>query len=111
RLRLVRRARSYGRHEGKGEAQHDGPASSAYVSSSLLSRWRDLAREYDRNLNLSAPPQHFHRHVVAMPPDAQIDGRLTQLQLAQEHVVQERGQFRIAQPDLGSFGIEFEPER
>src|SRR5690348_12255350 len=46
-----------------------------------------------------------------MPPDPQIDAGFAKPQLAQDHLIEERGQFRIAQPDLRPVGIEFEPER
>src|SRR5689334_6864391 len=68
-------------------------------------------REHDRHLDLPAPAQHFHRHAFAMTRDPEVDARIRQLQIAQDDFVEERRQMRIAQPDLGALGIEFEPER
>src|SRR5262245_66250901 len=69
------------------------------------------AREHDRDLDLAAAAQDLHRHILAMAPDAQIDGRFAKLQSAQDHFIEEGWKARIAQPDLGAFRVEFEPKR
>src|SRR5690242_7364042 len=68
-------------------------------------------REHDRHLDLPAPAQHFHRHAFAVACDPEVNALIRQLQIPQDDFVEERRQVRIAQPDLGTLGIEFEPER
>src|SRR5262245_45972034 len=65
----------------------------------------------DRDLELPAPLQDLHRYVVGVAAHLEVDARLLELKIAQHHLVQERGQVRVAQPDLVRGRIELEPER
>src|SRR5450432_4162996 len=67
-------------------------------------------RENDRHLDLAARPQNFQRHVIAVATDPEIDARGTELQVAQEHLVKECRQARVAQANFAALGVEFETE-
>ncbi len=69
-----------------------------------------LVRQHDRHLNLAAPAQNLERHVIAVTGNAKVDRRGPELQLAQDHLVEESRQPRIAQPDFAARHIELEPQ-
>src|ERR1700730_3637270 len=68
-------------------------------------------RENDGHLDMTAYTQNFQRHVIAVATDPEIDARGTQLQVAQEHLVEECRQAWIAQANFATLGVEFEAER
>src|SRR3569832_707322 len=64
----------------------------------------------DRDLNLSAPAQHLQRNIVSVSPHLEINGRCAQLQVAQDHLVEEFREMRIYQPDLAFDGVELQSQ-
>src|SRR4051794_4917042 len=70
-----------------------------------------LACQHDRDLDLAARAQDLQRDVVAVTTDAQIHAGIAQSQIAQDHLVQERRQMRIAQANLAARDVELDAER
>src|ERR1700733_174422 len=90
----------------------DAPLSTGIADQSSISM-RDQGappstREHDRHLNLAAPAQDFQRYVVAVATDPEVDAGRAQFQFAQNHLVKERRQPRISQPNFTALRIEFE---
>ena len=69
-----------------------------------------LMRQYDRHLNMAARPHHLERYFIAVAANPQVDAGRPEPQVAQQHLIEEFRQMRIAQTDLAARGIEFEAE-
>src|SRR5262245_50755402 len=59
---------------GAGSPAHDSPHFSA-GEPCILTAWIGRPAEHDRNLNVSAPLQDFHRHLGGVAANLEIDAR------------------------------------
>ena len=82
---------------------------------SVPSRFRslpELSAKNDRDLDLAARARRSRADiVVAVPAHLEVDAASPSCRLRSTHLVEERRQARIAQPDLAALRIEFEAER
>ena len=68
-------------------------------------------RSNKRNANIAIGPGRIEQNCIIAAPHSHIDARLTELQVAQDDLIQKRRQARIAQPDFTIERIEFQAER
>src|SRR6266404_4417132 len=68
-------------------------------------------RHDNRNLDLAACAQDFQRDLVAMAAHHEIDAGTAKLQIAHDHLVEERRQAWVTQTNFATLSIEFKPER
>src|SRR5438034_1512217 len=76
-----------------------------------MSRAWLLMRQYDRHLNMTAGSHDLERYFITVAANPQIDAGRPELQIAQQHFVEEFRQPWITQTDLAARSIEFEAER
>ena len=60
---------------------------------------------------MTARPHHLERYFIAVAANPQVDAGRPELQIAQQHLVEEFRQMRIAQTDLAARGVELETQR
>src|SRR3981081_4329746 len=72
---------------------------------------RQLMRQHDGHLDMAARSQDLKRHLVAVAANPKINARRSQSEVTQHHVVEERRQARVTQPNLAALGVEFKPKR
>ena len=61
----------------------------------------------NRNANIAIGLGRIKKNCIITTPHSHIDARLTELQVAQNYLIQKRWQARIAQPDFSVERIEF----
>src|SRR5215475_4809224 len=69
------------------------------------------AAVHDRDANGPLAAQELDRNAIAVAAGDQIDTALTEPQVAQLDLVEERGQARIGEADFAALRVKFEPER